>query len=512
MEKNKISIIGSGPAGIGCAYALLSRGVKGEDITLLEMGPSSYSRTGFSTGGFGGIGLCSDVKLCMDPSVGTELPYMCLRDSAKRMDRDKSVTVEMANLYKGMVDIRHGFNEIGDRYNLELLMFANGYEALVKSYLEILPLFSNFEYPYENKDLFHEDLNARLGLPGKGCCIIPYPVEHLGSDGGKNKSRRLEKQLSEMNVDIIFDTEIKDISRGNELFLAEDSRGEVYASKYMVVGCGKIGGKWTIDKARKLGVGMEESYPAVGVRLETNRGDGRLNTLFGDDPKIKYPLLGLMQFEKANSHGRLLDSYGNSPLGYFKTHCSCCGGRVLAYPCDYGFGSISLVGGEAKSSRDTENANLDVLYRGLDVDSGKLHAFLRKHSFELSLPIVQRLGDLLEDRPTNSLGRNSVKPTLKDYQPGNVRGYLQELGAYSNLPKFLSILSGYDPSYCNPDMLLYFPAIEFGAERIAIKDLTMESCVPSLYFVGDGSGWTQGIISAAVSGHLAGKDIAHKLA
>jgi len=214
-----------------------------------------------------------------------------------------------------------------------------------------------------------------------------------------------------------------------------------------------------------------------------------LTRLISNDPKIKY--------------------YVHFPNPVFKLHCFVEGGEVVSNR----WKEIMIVGGRATSKREKPNTNFAVLYKDSKITPRSINEFLTKNKEKLQKVLVQRWEDFLLDKPTNSLDGNSIFSTNEEYNLGNVRHLVSGLNEnyVDQLPIFLEKINKIYPGVINPDTLIHFPAIEWGSERVKVKGNSMEvQEVENLYVVGD-VGITQGIVSAAISGTIAGKDIVRKL-
>ncbi len=323
----EIAIVGAGPAAIGTVLALLEEDVPGENITILESGPSSNERSEFSLRGFGGVGLCSDVKLCISPLVGNELWEIASKDAFERYERD---TIFRKDILK-QLDIM----QPGNKHLLEMLIVEQNFKKLA-------------EYHKHVTDLFFHDHEKRLenSCPsGDLEYFSDYnPVIHLGTDGGKKRAREMEKCFAENGINISFNTNINEINQekfGFELVSDNDS----YPADYLLFAAGKSGGKWATNQATKLGAKTEKTLPAIGIRFEDRKENLPLSRL-GDDAKIKLP------FGASLMHNTMQIFNRKPPdIYYVKTHCVCEGGKVLSYPYDSPEGSIVILGGASESER-----------------------------------------------------------------------------------------------------------------------------------------------------------------
>ena len=77
------------------------------------------------------------------------------------------------------------------------------------------------------------------------------------------------------------------------------------------------------------------------------------------------------------------------------------------------------------------------------------------------------------------------------------------------MKKFINNFNNLCPGFNNNDNLVYAPAIEWNTYQVKINE-EMETKQRNLYIIGDGSGFTQGIIAAGITGIIAAQSIIRK--
>ncbi len=77
------------------------------------------------------------------------------------------------------------------------------------------------------------------------------------------------------------------------------------------------------------------------------------------------------------------------------------------------------------------------------------------------------------------------------------------------MKKFINHFNEICPGFNSNDNLIYAPAIEWNTYQIKVNK-EMETNQKNLYIIGDGSGLTQGIIAAGVTGVIAAQSIIRK--
>ncbi|MFC1757059.1 NAD(P)/FAD-dependent oxidoreductase, partial [Patescibacteria group bacterium] len=121
--------------------------------------------------------------------------------------------------------------------------------------------------------------------------------------------------------------------------------------------------------------------------------------------------------------------------------------------------------------------------------------------------IVQTLYDLLRGQRSTEkrLERNSiVQPTLTDVVPADLaRAYPHAV--MSGVLKMLELLMKITPMN-EHNVLLYGPEVKQYAQRVEI-DRHGQTKMSGLYIVGDGSGWTRGIMQSSMMGIMSARNI-----
>jgi len=494
MEEYEAIVVGGGPAGIFATYTMLEKGTKGSELCLIEKGLSAKERNDYSIEGFGGAGLFSDVKLCMRFDTGSIVPEIYLEDIVNRFEEDK---IFRENILKKI--------EFAKSANYKQILYsylhAKACEPLIEYFEKVKEIFSDFckrigiEKDFYN--LYKNDKDFKVNLESilreENLDISSYyPVIHLGSDQGRKVTEEFERYFKRNGVELKFNTEIKSITKNREEFELIDSRGNIYNSNKLILACGKRGSNWMINQLKNLSAEIIEGKTWIGVRVETKKNElSELTKHFGDDPKIKWPLI----------RKSLYDDWA------IKLHCFVEGGKVISYP----WKNITLVGGTSDSKRSGKNTNFDVLYSDSSLTSKYIKERSKKFEENLKTPTIQRFDDYLRNIPTKNLSKNSVSPTLKNYKTGNVREFLSNFSKNfaEKLPVFMEKISRLYKEITDPDTLIYFPVIEWGSERVKVNT-NMETNVKNLYTIGDSAGITQGIVASALTGIIAGNDIVRK--
>ena len=249
-------------------------------------------------------------------------------------------------------------------------------------------------------------------------------------------------------------------------------------------------------------LGAESSYNAIelGVRVETTRQSIAEISECHLDAKIKLPLPNDVEV---------------------RSFCLCNGGYLVSCYYDSFLESnerICTISGFSLQDKKSENSNFGILVRKklpapmdpIRVQLGIVQAINRASG--IGATVVQRYGDFLEGVPTtqDKLENNTIKSTLSPVTPTDLRLLLPDY-VVSSIEIYLKRLSELSPEIGMPDTLLHAPVWELCTDQVHINS-GMETSIPGLYVVGDASGWARGIIQAATTGVVAGRDILSKWA
>jgi uncharacterized FAD-dependent dehydrogenase len=337
-------------------------------------------------------------------------------------------------------------------------------------------------------------------LERQGLKFNSYPIIHIGSATLKYLTQNIISYLQRKNVRFLFNTEVKDFqydsSSGQWIIRLVDDKGfQVINTEYLISSVGKEGNFWFTSLIERMGGNVEDNNTYIGVRIEINESTAKNFYTLSFDPKI----------------------YFEDNKRKIKTHCFCRHGQVLLLR----YFGLPLAGGHTPYLENDEqynpekfpNSNFAVLYQDKKICTKErtLEIMEKVNEITNGKLLIQRLGDFIKNVPTTQekLNDNTIKPSTLNIAPGQI---LDEfLAGFREI--FISFLERIDscfPGVLNPDNLLYFPAIEWWMRRVKVNENMEVVNLPNLYAVGDGSGWTQGIVQAAATGIIAGIDICKK--
>jgi uncharacterized FAD-dependent dehydrogenase len=354
------------------------------------------------------------------------------------------------------------------------------------------------EYVYKKPSLSKDVVSC---LEKQKLEFNPYPVIHLGSNNLRVLTRQLISYLQRRNVKFLFNTKVENIeySFSSNQWIIKVVRGgssQIINSRYLIVSVGKEGNFWFSSLVEKLGGKAEDNSTYMGVRMEISNHTAKNFYRLSFDPK----------FSLCDRDIKI------------KTHCFCRHGQVFLLK----YFGLPLAGGhtpyieidEQYASEKFPNSNFAILYRDKFICTREkaLIAMKRVNEITGGTLLLQRLEDFLKNIPTTKqkLDANSIKPSISNVIHGEIPDDL--LPEFRKVfISFLERLASCVPGIMNPDNLLYFPAIEWWMRKIEVHENMEVANLPNLYAIGDGSGWTQGIVQSAATGIIAGNDIANKL-
>ena len=452
----EIVIIGAGPAGLFCAYDLINR--TDAKILIVDKG--------------------HDIR-----------------------DRHCAVNQKIECTHCNPCNIVSGIGGSGFHFDSKLCLSENVGELLQKHFGEckfdhslvkyidrLLPDDENIK-KISNNDL--QKLNR--SLHSAGLDLEHYPVR--GFTQGKELVENLRLFFYQNGIDVSPRTDAitfnKDVNGKFNIITMHNGNYKKISSKYLVVSPGKSGVKWLLEQSNLIGLNAVKNPLYVGIRIEVKKHILKKITDLSHNPKIT----------------KWIGGY------YTKTHCFCEGGVVSK--CKYD--DVFLVDGHPKFGEDLDNTNFTVFVKlNIPPDADSTFSFansvLSKFINEGKKNVIlQRLGDLRNNTPSTKIGikKNSTKPSLNDYDLEDINTFLPKEIIHTYI-SFLDDLNIICPGINDNSTLVYAPVVEWWGDRILVNR-DMETNLENLFVIGDGSGWTQGIIAASATGLIASTSIVEKL-
>ena len=453
MENYDVIIIGAGPSGIFCAYELIHTRPELK-VLMIEKGRRIENRqcpkrkTNVCVGckpcsittGFAGAGAFSDGKLSLSADVGGNLPEILGYDEATKLI--------------------HESDEIYLKFGADKNIYGVDKEK-------------------EIREIRRKAINANLKL-------IECPIRHLGTEEGYKIYARLQADLLEAGVEILFDTMIADI-------LIEDGaakgvvteKGETCYAAEVVSAVGREGADWFSRVCQVHDVETEVGTVDIGVRVEVR-----------DE---------VMDFLNKNLYEAKLVYHTPTFDDKVRTFCTNPSGEVATEYYDDG---LAVVNGHAYKSADfkTTNTNFALLVSKnftkpfrTPIKYGKQIAQLSNMLCDGKI-MVQTFGDFKRGRRTTEerLCRNNLIPTLKDAVPGDLSLVFPHR-IMVDIVEMIEALDKVTPGLASDETLLYGVEVKFYSNKVVVnKDF--ETNIKGLRAVGDGSSVTRGLQQASANG------------
>jgi len=454
--KYDVAIVGAGASGIFAAYEMvkLNPNIK---IIMIEKGNALEKRTCPIDG--------NNIKTCIHCK-----------------------TCNIMNGYGGAGSLSDGKYNITNNFGGDLYKYVGYEEAMNLMYYvdDVLCSMGGAEaklYSTAASKLKSEALRYDLHL-------LDAKVRHLGTDRNLIILDNIYKFLKD-KIDIVFNTEVQDISKKNDEFIVYTKNSE-YLSDHLILATGRSGSKWISSVCEKLGVKTESSRVDIGVRVELPAAVFEHITSDVYESKIVYRTKKYSDFVRTfcmNPHGEVVSENTNG---------------------------IVTVNGHSYSNPElhTENTNFALL-----VSNNFTEPFRNSNEYGESIArlsnmlgggvLVQRFGDLVSGRRTNEhrMSKSFTRPTLKA-TPGDLSLVLPKR-QLDDIIEMIYALDKIAPGTANEDTLLYGVEVKLYNSKVEV-DNNLESKIKGLYVLGDGSGVTHSLSQASASGVYVGRIVANK--
>ncbi|MDD5922501.1 MAG: NAD(P)/FAD-dependent oxidoreductase [Eubacteriales bacterium] len=461
MEEYDIIICGSGVGGVFMAYELTKLRSKAKLLVIEKGAPIEKRVCPIKLGqtssciqcepcsimnGYGGAGGLSDGKYNLTTEFGGDLHKL-----------------------------------IGKETAMELMRYVD--QVLLSMGGEGTKLYST-----ANSDLKRECLKYDLHL-------LDAEVRHLGTDTNIKIMEKIYEYVRK-NVDILFYTEVRDVTREADGGFVVETEGQGGAASYhaenVVLATGRSGSGWMSKVSEKFGIHMEKNRVDIGVRVELPAEIFEPITSQVYESKLVY------QTEKYND--------------LVRTFCMNPHGEVVSENTN---GIVTVNGHSyANPERWTENTNFALLVSNRFTepfeDSNEYGEAIASLSNMLGGGVLmQRFGDLVKGRRSSArrMEKCFTRPTL----PATA-GDLSLVIPKRQLDDIIEMIYALDkiaPGTANEDTLLYGVEVKFYNSRIEV-DHNLMTKIPGLYAIGDGSGVTHSLSQASASGIYVARLLAEK--
>lgn len=443
--------VGAGIANLALAYKVLKNDPS-KKVLILEKGPKITTRicpktkVGYCvnckpcriTTGFGGAGCFSDCKLTYSEEVGGTLIQYTGKERFKELQ------------------------------NEAYIFFRNlGADA---------PIYSNDEY--------FKKLEAECEK--NSLYLVESKVQHLGTEGSYELMCELYRRLENMGCQINCDCSVKWIDFGAKTVTVEPEGKpqKQFFVNYdkLSIAVGRYGSEWLSELCEMQRIPMEQNSVDVGVRVEVPK-----EIL---DP-VTDNLYEMKIINQLTEHSSV------------RTFCVNPSGFVV----EEGYDSVKCVNGHSFAGTKSENSNFALLHSirftepfNSPLEYGQSICKLANKLGGNKI-LVQRLGDIKTNKRTNEhrLKNNTVIPTLKDAIGGDLQ-YVLPSKTLNAIVDTLKKLDRVIPGLFANDTLIYAPEVKFYSSKIKLNSSLQVSGMDNVYFLGDSSGVTHGIIQACMSG------------
>lgn len=310
--------------------------------------------------------------------------------------------------------------------------------------------------------------------------LLDAEVRHLGTDKNLGILSNIVKYI-ESKIDIFTETEIVDIEKDGDFWIAKNHENE-FKAKQVILATGRSGSTWTSDVCKKLGIESTNNRVDIGIRFECHADIWMPITSQVYESKIIY----------------------RSP----NTGCSCrtfCMNPNGAVVNENTNGIMTVNGHSYEDpSMHTENTNFALLvthhFTQPFKDSNAYGESIARLTNMLAGGVmVQRFGDLVANKRSNwkRIKESFVKPTLSA-EPGNLGLCIPKL-TLDTIIEMIYALDKLVPGTANYDNLLYGTEVKFYNSKINVSN-TFETKHKGLYIIGDSSGTTHSLSQASSEG------------
>ena len=322
--------------------------------------------------------------------------------------------------------------------------------------------------------------------------LLEAKVRHLGTD-------RNVRILGEMynyckdKIDMQFKTVVSDVSREEDgTFVVTTTGGEQFSCRDLVLATGRSGSKWISQICDKMGVEQKKNRVDIGVRVELPAEIFKHITDDVYESKIIY------QTDKYND---LVRTFCMNPYG-----------EVVSENTN----GIVTVNGHSYDdpSLHTQNTNFALLVSNHFTepfdDSNEYGESIAKLSNMLGGGVLlQRFGDLVKGRRSSErrMRKCFTQPTLQA-TPGDLSLVIPKR-QLDDIIEMIYALDKIAPGTANEDTLLYGVEVKFYNSVVKV-DGNLETSVPRMYALGDGSGVTHSLSQASASGVHVARILAEK--
>ncbi len=322
--------------------------------------------------------------------------------------------------------------------------------------------------------------------------LLDAKVRHLGTDRNMEILKRIYEMTRE-RIQIRFRTTVENIEclpEGGFMVVTED--GQRFQCHDLLLACGRSGSRWMSDICNKMGITMMSNRVDIGVRVELPAEVFRHITDEVYESKIVY---------KTDKYNDMVRTFCMNPYGEVVSENT--NGIVTVNGHSY-----------ADPALHTENTNFALLVSNKLTEPFTDSNGYGEHVARLSNMLgggvlLQRFGDLVKGRRSSErrMAKCFTRPTLQA-TPGDLSLVIPKR-QLDNIIEMIYALDKIAPGTANEDTLLYGVEVKFYNSQVEV-DGDLQTKIPGLYSLGDGSGVTHSLSQASASGVYVARRLAEK--
>ncbi|WP_394217506.1 NAD(FAD)-utilizing dehydrogenase [Halobacillus trueperi] len=327
--------------------------------------------------------------------------------------------------------------------------------------------------------------NEKLSLLAgeHGLRVFSTEVRHLGTQLTRRVFQEMYEEMSEL-MTFTFEADVTGVTKRAGLFSIDTNHGR-FQSRKVVFATGMSGSDWLKSMTAKLGLKAGQTRLDLGIRVEMrgNQLDPILQETF--ETKLHY----------------ITERFSAT------TYCMNPRGRIIR---KYQHGLVMPDGQNQNEEEPSQNLNFTLFipryFENQEEAMAEAHRVIGGINQGHDRVVAQKLGDLLEGKPSDHLSRGVIHPSL-EAEAGDLRKEVPPL-YIEVLLEFFEALEGLLGEEIDRDTILYGLDSKFYEAKI-FTDEHFQTEVSGLYLIGDCSGETHSLSQAAASGiYLARRIIA----
>ena len=321
--------------------------------------------------------------------------------------------------------------------------------------------------------------------------LLSAKVRHLGTDRNIKILHHMYDYVTP-KIEFKFYTECETIDLlGDGSFLLHTNKGD-YTCKKLVMATGRSGSKWIGEICSKFDIPQEKNRVDIGVRVELPAEVFKSITDDVYESKIVY---------KTDRYNDMVRTFCMNPYGYVVSENT--NGIITVNGHSY-----------ADPNLHSENTNFALLVTNKFTepfdDSNEYGESIARLSNMLGGGVLlQRFGDLEKGRRSSArrMEKCFTRPTL-EATPGDLSLVIPKR-QLDSIIEMIYALDKIAPGTANEDTLLYGVEVKFYNSKVPV-DKNMQTKIPNLYAIGDGSGLTHSLSQASASGVILARHIMDK--